>query len=208
MLRAVTSVVVLLAVASATALAFAKGPRLVRHDADAGVADAGPDGPPAGGWLPDPVGLTTRNQWILDLRWHEGQVELRGARRIELARPTPTPRMMGRFMIDLYIGRELLDRVRFDFPLLGADEFAGRARPREAPPAFEPKLTTSAAVMLPHSERATRALLIDRATGRAIELPWPLDSAADGGASREGGTADAPADPQTKQRQADAGSPD
>jgi hypothetical protein len=184
MLRALTSFVAIGAVLAIAALAFAEGPRLVRRDADGGVEDAATEGPPPAGWLPDPPGLTTRHQWILDLRWSEGDMQLGGARRIELPRPTPTPRMMGRFMVELYIGRELLDRVRFDFPLLGADEFAGAKRPREAPPAFEPKLKTSAAIMIPHSERATRAVLVDRATGRTLELPWPPDAAADGGVAQ------------------------
>ena len=95
--------------------------------------------------------------------------------------------MMGRFAVELYVGRQLLDRVRFDFPLLGADELAGGPRMWSSPPSFERKLSTQAAVMIPHSERATRAILVDRATGRVWTLPWPLVDRADGGAARDGG---------------------
>lgn len=149
-------------------------------DADAG-ADARRDAREAAGFVPDPTPMVTRHQWVLDLAWSDGQPALRGARRVELAKPTPTPRMMGRFAVELWIGHELLERYRFDFPLLAADELTGvEKRPWGAPPSFERKLTTRLAVMLPHSDRATRAVLVDRATGRTWPLPFPFD--ADAGA--------------------------
>jgi hypothetical protein len=40
--------------------------------------------------------------------------------------------------------------------------------------------------MLPHSERATRALLVDRATGNVWALPWPFRVAPDGGNAPKG----------------------
>jgi hypothetical protein len=89
--------------------------------------------------------------------------------------------MMGRFAVELYIGKELIDRVRFDFPLLGADELAGGERKWDSPPSFERKLSTTAAVMIPHSERATRVVLVDRASGRVWPLPWPFTARPDGG---------------------------
>jgi hypothetical protein len=98
--------------------------------------------------------------------------------------------MMGRFAIELYVGKQLLDRVRFDFPLLGADDFAGGSRRWDSPPSFERNLSTQAAVMIPHSERATRAILVDRATGQAWMLPWPfvpLAPRADAGAPADRG---------------------
>jgi hypothetical protein len=137
-------------------------------------------GPPPGGFLPDPTPLTTRHQWVIDLGYRSGSVVFGGARRVELSKPVPTPRHMGRFALELYIGKELIDRVRFDFPLLGADELAGGPRRWDAPPSFERMLSTRAAVMIPHSERATRAVLVDRATGRLWLLPWPF-ARGDGG---------------------------
>jgi hypothetical protein len=146
--------------------------------------DAGaPVEPPPGGYAPDPVPLVTRHQWVIDLRYRSGTVSFGGARRVELASATATQRAMGRFAVELYVGRQLLDRVRFDFPLLGADELAGAPRRWDSPPSFERNLSTQAAVMIPHSERATRAILVDRATGGAWMLPWPFASrAADAGA--------------------------
>src|SRR6266542_347578 len=131
-------------------------------------------GPPPGGFLPDPAALVTRHQWVVDLGYRSGSVLFGGTRRVELAKPLPTPRQMGRFAIELYIGKELIDRVRFDFPLLGADELAGGSRRWDSPPSFERNLSTRAAVMIPHSERATRVVLVDRATGRLWFLPWPF----------------------------------
>lgn len=131
-------------------------------------------GPPPGGFPPDPAPLVTRHQWVIDLGYRAGAVTFNGSRRIEAAKAITTPRMMGRFAVELYVGKELIDRVRFDFPLLGADELGGGQRRFDAPPSFERKLSTIAAVMIPHSERATRVVLLDRATGRVWPLPWPF----------------------------------
>jgi hypothetical protein len=146
------------------------------------VNDAGP--PPAG-YLPDPLPLVTRHQWIVDLGFRAGAVVFGGARRLELAKPTGTSRAMGRFALELYVGKELIDRVRFDFPLLGADDLEGAGR-WDSPVTFERHLSTRAAVILPHSERATRAVLVDRGTGNVWALPWPFPSVADAGAGKGG----------------------
>jgi hypothetical protein len=130
------------------------------------------DGPPGAGFAPDPPPLVTRQQWVVDLLYSEGQVTMREARRLTLERPTATPRMMGRFALELYVGPRLLDRVRFDFPMLGAGEY--EAKPVwNSPPSFEHHATSSAAVMIPNSERATRLTLLDRASGKTWKLPWP-----------------------------------
>jgi hypothetical protein len=157
---------------------------------DAGVAvvltplvnDAGP---PPGGYLPDPAPLVTKHQWIVDLGFRAGSVVFGGARRVELAKPAGTPRAMGRFAVELYVGKELIDRARFDFPLLGADDLEGTGK-WDSPVTFERHLSTRAAVILPHSERATRAVLVDRATGTVWALPWPFTPSADAGAGKGG----------------------
>jgi hypothetical protein len=172
--------------------------KAVPPDAGAAPAPAVPDGgavplapaPPAtspllGGYPPDPSPLRTRHQWIITLAYRDGVASLRGARSIELPQAASTARNVGRFALELYVGNELLDRVRFEFPLLGADEFAGLRRPWDAPPTFERHLSTSTAVMMPRNERATRLLLVDRASGQTWSLPYPPDQPrplADGGA--------------------------
>ena len=146
--------------------------------------------------------MVTRKQWVLELAWADGAPSVRSARRVDLARPTATPRLLGRFAVELWIGHELLERYRFDFPLLAADDMPGvDKRPWDAPPSFERKLRSRIGILVPHSERATRAQLVDRATGRSYPLPWPLDAAiadagapdaVSSGASRDASTADAP----------------
>jgi hypothetical protein len=147
------------------------------------VSDAG--APPTG-YLPDPAPLVTRNQWVVDLGYRGGSIVFGGARRVVLAKPTGTPRAMGRFALELFIGKELIDRVRFDFPLLGADDFADAPRRWDSPVSFEVGLSTRTAVVLPHSERATRAVLVDRATGNVWALPWPFRAAPDAGTRPSG----------------------
>jgi hypothetical protein len=148
------------------------------------VAEDG--GPPPSGYLPDPAPLVTRQQWVVELGYREGTVLYGGARRVELSKAAGTTRAMGRFALELYIGKELIDRVRFDFPLLGAEDYAESPRRWDSPPSFERHLSTRAAIVLPHSERATRAVLVDRATGHAWALPWPFKSAVDAGGGKGG----------------------
>ena len=75
---------------------------------------------------------------------------------------------MGRFALELFEGPTLIERVRFDFPLLGAP----RAR-RTPSPSFAGKLRTRIGVVFPATKRGTRLELWDRATGRRWSLPWP-----------------------------------
>jgi hypothetical protein len=125
----------------------------------------------------------TPHQWAVALTYRGGALGLRGTRRLELAKPAPTARTLGRFALELYVGKELIDRVRFDFPLLG-DEVAGAATRWDSPLTFERGLATQATIVLPDSERATRALLVDRATGTVWPLPWPFSQLGDAGADR------------------------
>jgi hypothetical protein len=79
---------------------------------------------------------------------------------------------MGRFALELWIGQELIDRVRFDFPLLALEGPKTIARtPLHQPAAFRGKLAVS--VLVPASPRVRRALILDRATGKETELSWP-----------------------------------
>src|SRR5262249_18337034 len=68
---------------------------------DAGTSDTG--------FPPDPPPLVTRQQWTVRLGYRAGQVIFRGARRIELPKAAPTPRVFGRFALELYVGKELVD---------------------------------------------------------------------------------------------------
>jgi hypothetical protein len=116
---------------------------------------------------PDPAPLVERSQWVFDLRWDRGEVWLLAVHSLELAEPQATPRVMGRFALELFEGPTLLERVRFDFPLLGAPEDA------DASTSFGGKLRTRIGVVFPAARSGTRLELWDRATGHRWSLPWP-----------------------------------
>jgi hypothetical protein len=116
---------------------------------------------------PDPAPLVERSQWVFDLRWDRGEVWMLGVRPLDLAAPQATPRVMGRFALELFEGPTLLERVRFDFPLLGAPDAP------DAGLSFGGKLRTRIGVVFPATKRGTRLELWDRATGRRWSLPWP-----------------------------------
>jgi hypothetical protein len=86
---------------------------------------------------PDPPATRARAKWLFDLKYDRGDPYLLATRKIQLAAPEDAARVMGRFALELYEGPTLIERVRFDFPLLGAPEAdAGYG----APPRIEPKL--------------------------------------------------------------------
>jgi hypothetical protein len=123
---------------------------------------------------PDPAPMVERSQWVFDLRWDRGDVWLLGVHPLELPAPQATPRAMGRFAVELFEGPTLIERVRFDFPLLGAEE-------ADAGPSLTSKLRTRIGVVFPASKRGTRLELWDRATNRRWALPWPPQAPVDAG---------------------------
>jgi hypothetical protein len=156
------------------------------QSADAGATDAGPDAraligsaertPPPGS-APDPAALMQERQYEYEVVYDKGAVRVASVRAVRFRRAVVTARNMGRFAIELWIGRELIDRVRFDFPLVAAeDPRRKKARPLEEPPSFAAGVVATQKVLVPASPRATRALLVDRATGRQTELPWPPEA--------------------------------
>jgi hypothetical protein len=139
---------------------FIGAPNPVDAASDAPVSNIPPDPPP----------MRERVQWIFDLRWDKGDVYLLGVHRIELPAPQETPRAMGRFALELFEGPTLIERVRFDFPLLGDEPRDGGLR---KVPWFGGKLTTRIGVMFPATNRGTKLQLLDRANERRWDLPWP-----------------------------------
>ena len=133
---------------------------------------------------PDPAPLVERSQWVFDLRWDRGEVWLLALHPLELAQSQATPRAMGRFALELFEGPTLIERVRFDFPLLGVTDDA------DASLSFSSKLRTRIGVVFPATKRGTRLELWDRATGRRWSLPWPPEATVDASAPVESGRAD------------------
>jgi hypothetical protein len=94
--------------------------RLVRDPATTGDAGTEPPGPPAHGYPPDPTPLTERAWWVYPVTYDRGELRVDPPRLECLPRPTASARRMGRFAFELWLGGELVERIRFDFPLLAA----------------------------------------------------------------------------------------
>jgi hypothetical protein len=149
-------------------------PRPVRTIDASRALDAGPLGPVdvvLTRTPPDPAPLVEREQWVFDLRWDRGDVWLVGVSPLKLSSAQATPRAMGRFALELFEGPALVERVRFDFPLLGSPDPADAGR--AALPSLTQKLRTRIGVVFPATARGTRLELWDRATDRRWSLPWP-----------------------------------
>jgi hypothetical protein len=132
---------------------------------------------------PDPPAIVERMQWVFDLRWERGEVYLLEVRKVDIGSDRSTPRVMGRFALELFEGPTLIERARFDFPMLGAPEPEDGGY--KAPPRFSPGLKTRIGVVFPATRRGTRLELLDRATNRRWPLPWPPQ---EGTYSADGGT--------------------
>lgn len=163
-------------------------PRADAGDAgDAGATDAKADSSQAR-IPPDPPALSEREQWVFVLRWAQNEPYLVSIHKTDMGASHPTPRVMGRFALELYEGPTLIERARFNFPMLGAPEPSDAGW--KTPPRFEPGLKTRIGVFFPATKRGTRLELWDRATDRRWPLPWPPKE----GVFSDPGTPSAPAD--------------
>lgn len=135
------------------------------------------------GDLPDPPALSERAQWFFTVDYDRGTLRVGQPSFKCLDKPEATGRRMGRFAFELWLGHELVERLRFDFPLLATETpRSGPRRPLREVPSFAPGARVSIALRVPASERATTARILDRATGDIVEVPWPPgapDSAAE-----------------------------
>jgi hypothetical protein len=156
---------------------------------------------------PDPPAIRASDQFVMTLRYNAGNLSLANVRRVHLPQPRTTPRNAGRFALELLSGPTLVERLRFDFPLIGADELAGQPRQYNAPPRFENRAVVTYDVMVPDSPRISRARLIDRATARVTPIAWPPDQQPDAGADAARRPADA-GSTTTAQEIHDAGASD
>lgn len=153
---------------------------------DAGTADSGAAHPgdagtralvhPHRGSQPDPDPLRIARQWRYTLLYDRGKVSVQRVQGLRFPHPVVTARNMGRYAIELWIGHELVERVRFDFPLVaGEAPQHGPRHPIHQPPTLASGAVVTRQVLVPASTRATRAVLVDRATGARRPLPWPPD---------------------------------
>jgi len=146
------------------------GPSDFGAAADAGAhhapKDAGTDAFHLDRTPPDPPPLVTAERWLFDLRWQNGEPRLVGVTRADLIKPEPSARVFGRFAIELFEGKTLIERVRFDFPMLNEP-----SAPKSID--LQKKLSTRIGVFFPRTARGNRLELLDRATDRRWSLPWP-----------------------------------
>jgi hypothetical protein len=142
--------------------------------------DLVPAVPPKAAELPDPPALMLERQWEYQLLYDCGAVSVVRVRPLLFEHPVATARRVGRYAVELWIGRELVDRVRFDFPALATEAPPGGPRhPLHEAPSLAEGAVVSRTIMVPASPRATRAELVDRATGQRTPLPWPPDAPLD-----------------------------
>jgi hypothetical protein len=142
---------------------------------------------------PDPEPLRQAEQYEYTFAYDSGATRVLSVRPVKFRQPVVTARKMGRFAVELWIGGELVDRVRFDFPLLAAEEPPQKKKKLNAPPSLAGGVL-KATVLVPAASRARRAVLVDRATDRETELDWPPnlgDPARDAGAPSDAGARDA-----------------
>ncbi|HEY2405656.1 MAG TPA: hypothetical protein VGI10_06625 [Polyangiaceae bacterium] len=155
-------------------LAEGTNPDFVPAD-DGGVPPPAASAEPLKGSQPDPEPLREARQWEYHFVYESGKVRVAGVRELLYPKPVVTARRMGRYAVELWIGHELVERVRFDFPLLAAEGTAQKVAPLHATPTLGAAATADAIVRVPASPRATRAVLVDRASEQLQELPWPPD---------------------------------
>ncbi|RYZ03144.1 MAG: hypothetical protein EOO73_28970 [Myxococcales bacterium] len=135
--------------------------------------------PPAPSNLPDPTPLRQAEQVEYELELKDGKVSVVSVKAVKLPSPVVTPRRMGRYAIELGIGKELIERLRFDFPGTAADEPSlGAKKPLYAPLTMGERAIARIKLQVPQSLRVRRAVLVDRAQNAATELPWPLPEVA------------------------------
>lgn len=143
--------------------------------APASSSAAAPAAPPlAPSKSPDPTPLRQAEQVEYDLELSEGKVRVVSVKAVTLKEPIVTPRRMGRWAIELSIGPELIERLRFDFPGTAADEPVKGPKKLAAPLDMGSRAIARAKLLVPQSPRVRRALLVDRALNTATELDWPL----------------------------------
>ena len=112
-------------------------------------------------------------EYELELR--EGKIHVVSVKALKLSAPIETPRRLGRYALELRIGPELIERVRFDFPGTAADEPEAPGKQKlYAPLTLGARAIANVKLLVPQSPRVRQAVLVDRGLNTATELQWPL----------------------------------
>lgn len=128
--------------------------------------------PSKAGFSPDPPGHASRKQWALTITAREGKVTAASASSSLLKQPAESPRVVGRFALELYIGATLLDRVRFNVPLMGDGPMEHSRRTTYHSPDTD-QVTTTLQVRLADNPRGAYLVLVDRVTEERRRFEWP-----------------------------------
>jgi hypothetical protein len=162
-------------------------------DIDAGVLqDAGAEPLRCTQEPPDPKPINTRDWVAIEFEYANGKVRVLSYRMAHSSKPRDSKRNTGRYAVELWIGCELLDRIRFNFPLQAAElpYRVGARRPLHEPPSLTARAQLRTTIFVPLSQRATRAELVDRGAGTRTSLAWPPEfpqaTDAPGGAPSQG----------------------
>lgn len=137
---------------------------------------AAPSATPSASAAPaaDPPKLSSVNLWRVELQYQRGEIRLSKVEAIHLEEPREGDRRTGRFALELWNNQTLLDRLRFDFPLLAAETAPpSEQRPLRREARFAPGAEVSTTLQVPTVPEINRAQIIDRTTGQITEIAWP-----------------------------------
>lgn len=137
---------------------------------DAGAMDAKKDAPPLPNDAqkpipPDPAPLVSDAVFILTVKWDKGVVSITKVRHEKLATKVAVDRRFGRFAAELYSGPTLVERIRFDFPLINDDSYTTEV--------YEKGLTVDVEVKIPDSDRPNKFEIWDRANDKRWKFDYP-----------------------------------
>lgn len=114
---------------------------------------------------PDPTPLSADAVFILSVHYDKGVVSIAKVRREKLAAKGTVERHMGRFAAELLSGPTLIERIRFDFPLINDDSKASEV--------YEKGLNVAVDVRIPDSDRPNKLEIWDRATDKRWKFDYP-----------------------------------
>lgn len=133
---------------------------------------------------PDPKPTSTRGWVKFEFAMRDGQITTRSTQVLQTPKLRESERIVGQYAVELWIGCELLDRIRFNFPFeLGGSAVRGSKRPLHSPPSFTSGSELRAVVWVPNVQRATRAELVNRIAGTRTSLVWPPNPSVGAGES-------------------------
>ncbi len=120
--------------------------------------------------LPDPPALYTKGRHRISIKWDRRAPSILTVNTVDLAKAESTERWAGRFAIELFERGVLIERVRFNFPMLGALPHKGG---NSMASAIDDNMSSATEVSFPSTTRGDALTLRDRETGKRWQLAWP-----------------------------------